>query len=149
MLIRDKSDAYVQSVIPEIIQLVTEDDRCPSVLKDLMVFDTLRFKDRDELEQVISSYCNVHEFDAEKAWDQRLRHHYKERYDHRKNMIDWDFNMYAKGLMPYLQAAQWKQWRTSGLAFEWRLTDNKQPNRTFSGYLPAYQVSEPFLTRLE
>ena len=108
MLIRDKSDAYLQSVIPELIQLVTEDDRCPSVLKDMIDFSSLKFKDRDELEQVISSYCNVHPFDAEKCWDQRLRHHYKERYDVRKNMVDWDFNMYAKELMPHLNSAQWK-----------------------------------------
>jgi len=49
--------------------LVTEDDRCPSVLKTLVKFDSLRFKDRDELEQVISSYYSVHEFDVEKCWD--------------------------------------------------------------------------------
>ena len=62
--------------------MVTEDDRCPSVLKTLVKFDSLRFKDRDELEQVISSYYSVHEFDV------------------RKNLVDWDFNMYVKDLMP-------------------------------------------------
>ena len=32
-LVREKSNAYLQSIVNELIQLVTEDDRCQSVLK--------------------------------------------------------------------------------------------------------------------
>jgi len=65
-IIRDKTDAYLQGVLNELIQLVTEDSRCPSVLKTIVNFDSLRFKERDELEDVISSYYNTHPFDIEK-----------------------------------------------------------------------------------
>jgi dynein assembly factor 3, axonemal len=116
---------------------VTEDDRSPSVLGPLIDFSTLKFKQRDELEDVISSWCTVHQYEIGKHWDQRLRAHYKERYDTRLNMVDWDY-MYTKNMMPHVNQRQYKQWRHCGLAFEWRLTDNKVPNRTFSSYLPAY-----------
>lgn len=32
-------------------------------------------------------------FEVEKYRDQRLRYHYKDRYDFRTNLIDWDYNM--------------------------------------------------------
>ena len=78
------------------------------MLRPLVRFDSLRFKQRDELEQVISSYYSVHEFDVEKCWDQRLRHHHKKQYDVRKNMVDWDYNMYLKDLMPPVNDRQYK-----------------------------------------
>jgi dynein assembly factor 3 len=64
---------------------VTEDDRCPNVLKDIVNFSNLRFKDRDDMEEIFSSYYKKHPFDMEKLRDQRLRHHFQERYDFRKN----------------------------------------------------------------
>lgn len=101
--------------------------------------DCLRFKERDELEQTISSYYNSHPFDIEQMWDQRLRASIKDRYDFRKNMFDWDYNMYVKEIAPYIHIREYKQWRETGLGFEWRLTENKIPNRTFSSYIPGYQ----------
>jgi len=74
-----------------LIQLVTEDTRCQNALKELVSFDCLRFKERDDMEDVISSYIDVHNFDIEKARDTRLRALFKERYDFRKNLTDWDF----------------------------------------------------------
>jgi len=126
----------------ELIQLVTEDDRCSSVLVDNVHMDTLKFKERDELEQTISSYYSTHQFDIEKQWEQRLRHHIKERYDYRNNMFDWDYNMYVKEIAPYIHPKEYKSWRGTGMAFEWRLTENKIPNRTFSSYIPGYNKKE-------
>jgi len=48
---------------------VTEDDRCPSVLGPLIDFSTLKFKMRDEIEEVFSSWLSVHEFNIGKNWD--------------------------------------------------------------------------------
>lgn len=70
-LIRDKTDTYLQGVVNELIQLVTEDDRCPSVLKEMISFEDLKYKERDELEDVISSYHAAHKFDIEKYRDDR------------------------------------------------------------------------------
>jgi dynein assembly factor 3 len=140
-LLRDKTDLYMQGVLPELIQLVTDDERCPSVLRNNVHFDLLRFKDRDELEDVISSYYSTHQFDIEKQHDQRKRFHFKERYDHRRNLYDWDFQMYVKECAPYIHPNEYKKWRETGLAFEWRLVANKIANRTYASYIPGYNVS--------
>lgn len=62
----------------------------------------MRFKERDELENVISSYYNVHPFDIEKMRDDRLRHFFKERYDWRRNLVDWDYSFEIKPLVPLM-----------------------------------------------
>jgi len=100
--------------------------------------DCLKFRERDNLEDTLSSYYSNHHFDIEKQLEQRQRAHLKERYDHRANMYDWDYNMHIKELAPYIHPKEYKTWRKCGLAFEWRLTENKIPNRTFSSYIPGY-----------
>jgi hypothetical protein len=58
------------------------------------------------------------------------------------NLFDWDFSMYLKELCPYINPREYKTWRSTGLAFEYRLTENKIPNRTFASYIPGYNVSK-------
>jgi len=90
-MVRDKTAFYLDGIARELIQLVTEDERCRSVLRDLVNLDNLRFKDRDEMEEILVSYQKKVPFDVEKLRDQRLRHHFAERYDFRRNAIDWDY----------------------------------------------------------
>lgn len=66
VIIRDKTDAYLQGILNELIQLITDDARCSSALRQIVYFDSLRFRERDEIEDVISSYYNTHPFDIEK-----------------------------------------------------------------------------------
>lgn len=139
--IRDKTDAYLQGVINELIQLVTEDERCASVLTELVTFDQLKFKERDELEDIISSYYSTHEYDIEKFRDTRLRAHFKERYDVRKNIADWDYTFYIKKLCDKMNQREYISWRLRGIAFETRLASNNVPNRTFGSYVPGQSVS--------
>ena len=68
-MLRDKSAAYLESISKELIQLVTEDDKCTSILKDIVDFSGLRFKDRDDMEEILSSYLKKHPFDIEKLRD--------------------------------------------------------------------------------
>ena len=68
-LIRDKTANYLEGIVKELIQLVTEDDRCKSVIKSIIDFDQLPFKDRDEMEEIISTYLKKHPFDIEKLRD--------------------------------------------------------------------------------
>ena len=140
-MIRDKTDGYLQGVVNELIQLVTEDDRCNSVLKELVNFDQLKFKDRDEIEDIFSSWYSNHNYDIEKLRDQRLRAHFKERYDFRKNMCDWDFGFNLEKVAPMLSKKEYIAWRLTGVAFETRLAKNTIPNRTYSSYVPGKDVS--------
>ncbi len=43
---------------------MTEDDKCKSVLRDLVSFETIKFKERDEIEDIFSSYLKAHQFDV-------------------------------------------------------------------------------------
>ena len=56
ILIREKSASYLNSVLKELIQVITEDSKCTSVLIDILNFSNLRFKDRDDIEDIFSSY---------------------------------------------------------------------------------------------
>jgi len=100
-MIRDKTSNYLEGIVKELIQLVTEDDRCKSMIKSIIDFDQLRFKDRDELEEVISTYLKKHPFDMEKLRDQRLRHHFADRFDSRRNAVDWDYHYGIKLMAPH------------------------------------------------
>jgi dynein assembly factor 3 len=68
-MIRDKTANYLENIVKELIQLVTEDDRCTSVIKPMINFDCLKFKERDEMEEIISTYLKKHPFDIEKLRD--------------------------------------------------------------------------------
>lgn len=75
-MIRDKTAEYLEHKVPELIQLVTDDDRCKSPLLEFVSFSNLKFTNRDDLEEIFSSYLKAHPFDVEKLRDQRLRHHF-------------------------------------------------------------------------
>lgn len=70
----------------------------------------------------------------EKLRDQKLRALYKERYDYRTNLIDWDFNMLLIPCAPIVHFYHYKEWRLTGLAYEQRFSKYSQPNRTLSSY---------------
>lgn len=111
------------------------------MIKDLVNFDHLKFKDRDGIEEVISSYYSSHNYDIEKYRDTRLRAHHKERYDNRKNMVDWDYSFYVAKLCKHINSKEYHAWRHNGLAFETRLASNNVPNRTFGSFVPGEAVS--------
>jgi dynein assembly factor 3 len=64
--------------------------------------------------------------------DQRLRAHFAERYDHRRNLVDWDYSMSLKNYAPLVHQKEYREWRLNGVAFETRLATGSIPNRTMS-----------------
>lgn len=73
----------MEEVTKELIRLVTEDSKCASPIQELIDFETLKFKERDEIEDIFSSYLAKHKFDIEQLRDQRVRALLKERYDNK------------------------------------------------------------------
>ena len=140
-LIRDKTSQYMQDINRELIQLVTEDDKCTSVIKDLINFETLKFKDRDDIEDIFSSYHIKHPFDIEQLRDTRIRAHYKERYDYRRNLVDWDYQFGIKDFTKTVNQQEYRAWRLNGIAFETRLATGTIPNRTMGSYVDGKTVS--------
>ncbi|CDW85452.1 arf-like ras superfamily gtpase [Stylonychia lemnae] len=136
-LLRDKTANYLETITKELIMLVTEDSRGKSVIKDLINFETLNFKDRDEMEDIFNSYLKRNPFEIEKLRDQRLRHHFQDRYDFRRNAVDWDYQFYIKDKIPHCNITEYKDWRMNGIAYETRLVQNSIPNRTLGAYIPG------------
>lgn len=72
----------------------------------------------------------------------RLRAYYGERYDARANVFDWDLTMklneFVNGTVvhPYL----FKNWRETGIAFEFRDSRYECPNRTLSAFAVGKEV---------
>jgi hypothetical protein len=108
----------LEEVTKELIQLVTEDSKCTSPIQELINFETLKFKDRDQLEDIFSSYLLKHKFDIEQLRDQRVRALLKERYDSKT-----------------VNQREYKAWRLTGIFHETRLDSGKVANRTMSSYV--------------
>lgn len=89
------------------------------------------------MEEVFSQYLKKHPFDIEKLRDQRMRHHFADRYDFRRNVVDWDYQMAIVKMAPHVNQREYKDWRMNGVAFETRLTTNTTPNRTMSSFIPG------------
>ena len=67
--------------------------------------------------------------------DRRLRHHYRERYDYRNNLIDFDYTWNFKEAAPSVHFREYKDWRNKGLAFEVRMATYIKANRTMGSYV--------------
>lgn len=64
-----------------------------ATLAQILDISLLKFQDRDRLVEVLQRYRQSSEYDMVKAWDARSRKWYGDRYDARRNMIDWDYHM--------------------------------------------------------
>mgnify|MGYP002630849377 CR=1 FL=1 len=103
-----------------------------SVITELINFGNLSYKARDDMEDIFSSYLKVHKFDIEQLRDTRIRAHFGERYDHRRNLVDWDYSMSLKDFAPLVHQKEFREWRLTGVGFETRLATGTIPNRTLA-----------------
>lgn len=122
--------------------MVTEDVKGKSVISDLVSFEQLKFKDRDNLEDIFSSYMKEHKYDIELLRDQRLRGHFKERYEHRRNLVDWDYSFGIKDFSKTIHQQEYRGWRMIGVGFMTRLANGTIPNRTLASFIPGKNVSK-------
>lgn len=77
----------------DLLNLIHDEKKVLTPLKKLVNLKLLRFEERDELSEIIQSWSMKVPLDIEKLRDNKLRYLYKERYDYRNNLIDWDYNM--------------------------------------------------------
>ena len=98
-------------------------------------FSLLKFKEKDELMDCLRSWSRRVPFDMELARDRRLRKYYDERFDVRKNIVDWDYHMRVEpaggGIIHFKHFAQW---RLAGIGYPVREATYPAPNRTLVGY---------------
>jgi len=134
-LIREKDSLYVSEISREFIEIVTDNASHP--LGEVVDFSHLKFKDRDILQDIFKGWDKTIPFDIEALRDQRCRGYYRERYDYRKNMMDWDYTTFVKQVAGIIHWYHFKEFCFTGIAFETRLASYNTPNRTLSSWIEA------------
>ena len=64
-----------------------------------------------------------------------MRGHFKERYEHRRNMVDWDYQFGIKDFSKTVHQMEYRSWRLTGVGFVTRLANGTIPNRTLGSYV--------------
>jgi hypothetical protein len=134
-LIREKDETYLDSCVKELLDIVAGQSSHP--VTQLIDFGSLKYKDRDELADVIKGWSKKHPFDIETLRDQRMRGYFRTRYDYRVNLMDWDYHNGIKGPAPIIHWQHFKEFGKSGVSHETRLGSYTQPNRTLASYQQA------------
>ena len=88
----------------------------------------------EKLQKVFQTWNEKIPFDTVGLRDKRLRSLYKDRYDFRRNIIDWDYQEIVKPLSSIIHIKQYREWRQSGIAYEFGDQTYNKPNRTMSSY---------------
>lgn len=134
-LIREKDSGYVSDIAREFIEIVTDESSHP--LTNVIDLSHLKFKDRDILQDAFKGWDQAVPFDIEALRDQRCRGYYRDRYDHRKNLMDWDYTNFIKESAGIIHWYHYKEFGFTGVAFETRLASYSTPNRTLASYTEA------------
>jgi hypothetical protein len=61
--------------------------------------------------------------------------HYQERYDNRKALGDWDYQYTLKETASVIHIKLYREWRESGIAFEFGDQTYDESNRTMATYV--------------
>ncbi|GFG33792.1 hypothetical protein Cfor_05135 [Coptotermes formosanus] len=95
-------------------------DSCCQVARiPLLRLDTLKYRERDYLENVFKFWQEPGtRFPISQYWDKRVRQHLGTRYDSRVGVFDWDYHMKLRSCgAEHITAREYKGWRNSGVAF--------------------------------
>jgi len=134
-LVREKDSLYVSDIARELIEIVTDDSSHP--LTSVLDLTHLKFKDRDILQDIFKGWDKAVPFDIEQLRDQRCRGYYRERYDYRKNLMDYDYQTFVKQFAGIIHWYHFKEFCFTGVAFETRLASYNTPNRTLASWIEA------------
>mmetsp|Transcript_139864 Transcript_139864/g.389777 ORF Transcript_139864/g.389777 Transcript_139864/m.389777 type:complete len:603 (+) Transcript_139864:62-1870(+) len=131
-LVRERDTTYVEEIAPEFIELITDNSSHP--LAGVIDLTHLKFKDRDAFQEIFKGWLKDVPFDVEAMREQRCRGYYRERYDHRKNLFDFDYQSHIKPKAGIISWYHYKEFCFTGVAFETRLASYNVPNRTLASY---------------
>lgn len=146
-LIQTRTAAYLSSKLRAVLVDVLCNERGPAPLPGLFDFTLLKHRQRDELEEIFKSWADGVPFDMATLRDQRLRHHYGTRYDFRNNLIDWDFQMGVKPHVGSIHFSTFREWRNSGVAFEFGDCVYSAPNRTMASFVEGRETGRGSVAR--
>jgi dynein assembly factor 3 len=132
-LVQERTSKYIAQKGLELIQLLCNES---GAMRDLVDLGLLKFKQRDELENVFKTWSESVPWDLTALRDQRLRKMYGQRYDVKKNLVDWDYRQGLKAAPDFgiVHTKQYREWRDSGVAFEFGDQAYTIGNRTMGSF---------------
>lgn len=104
-------------------------------LSDIVDLSLLRYRDKDLLEDAFKGYSKSVQFDLDSLIDMRYRGLYEDRFDSRKALHDWDYHYTIKNKASIIHIKQYKEWRYSGIAFEFGDQTYTEPNKTLMSFV--------------
>ncbi|KAF1791149.1 Dynein assembly factor 3, C-terminal domain [Phytophthora cactorum] len=134
--VQERTSAYIEEQAKLLIDFVYNDRGSLAGLVDL---SQLKMRTHDDLIDLFRSWFQNVKLDVDILRDHRLRHYYEVRYDYRDNLIDWDYTMKLKKIenASVIHIRQYRDWRNSGVAFEFGDQTYTAPNRTMAAYTEA------------
>ncbi|KAF0775692.1 hypothetical protein AaE_000607, partial [Aphanomyces astaci] len=135
-LVQGRTAEYIEEKAKQLVELVCNES---GRLTDVIDLSHLKMKSRDALVETFQSWHTNVPFNLERLRDQRLRHYYENRYDYRNNLVDWDYTMSLRKIQDasVIHIKQFKEWRNTGIAFEFGDQQYTAPNRTMASYTDA------------
>lgn len=132
-LVQERTEKYIEAKGKELIDLLCNETGAMQGVVDLGM---LKFKERDELEDVFKAWSVKREFKVEELRDTRMRAMYGQRFDSKRNLIDWDYRQAYKKVeaMGIVHIKQYRGWRDTGVAFEFGDQTYTMPNRSMASY---------------
>lgn len=142
--IRERTALYVAARARELRTLLAHES---GPLAGSIDLSALKMKERDAIDVVLATYLENVEFDVERLRDERLRSYYKDRYDVRRNVLDWDYSMGLVETAPNIHRVHFREWRMTGMAYEVRDAAYNTPNRSLASAAAGRQKGASVLKR--
>ena len=147
-LLTERAEEYLEEQAVALEAFVSEyDPRAPppagEPLARVADLRGLKYAERDALVDVFRRWRRANRIDMAALRQTRLRRFYKDRYDFRRNMVDWDYHMRLQeagvdgvareaATGHFIHFQHFREWRDSGLAFEVGDRVYSAPNRTLA-----------------
>lgn len=108
------------------------------LLSSVLDFGLLKYRDKDDLETAFKGYDRSYPYDLDNYYDHRQRALYEDRYDNRRALFDWDYHGTIKSRASIVHIKQYKEWRQSGIAFEFGDQTYTEPNKTLMTFTEGF-----------
>jgi dynein assembly factor 3, axonemal len=107
-------------------------------LDNVLDFCLLNYREKDVFENALQAYATSYSFDIDTLYDHRQRGFYEDRFDSRKALYDWTYHASIKAKGSIVHIKQYRQWRHTGLAFEFGDQTYSEPNRTLMTFTEGF-----------
>lgn len=130
--VQERTARYIEQLGQKLISLAVNS----IATLEIVDLQHLKYKDKDNLESVFKSYSRKYPCDMINLRDHRLRGYYAERYDSRRALGDWDWQYsYRETAASIIHITLYRDWRETGVAFEFGDQTYVEGNRTMLTYV--------------